>query len=160
MTVQGVKKQQPDEMSHRGRARGQKKVYVPKINLQVRAPLINFTFILENKFLMWLGGWVSQKWGGGVKSLCSRLQAVGRASPVRISSRPTVVQPTTDLGFGVRVPAGRLSSAPAPHWADGGSNRRPAGLHSAALGWWVSQNPRLGGGGRGNLNPPPLPQYH
>ena len=43
-----------------GWVRGQKKVCVPKIDLQVRAPLINFIFFLRKNFLMWVGGWVGQ----------------------------------------------------------------------------------------------------
>ena len=43
-----------------GGVRGQKKVCVPKIDLQVRAPLINFIFFLRKNFLMWVGGWVGQ----------------------------------------------------------------------------------------------------
>ena len=43
-----------------GWVRGQKKVCVPKIDLQVRAPLINFIFLLRKTFLMWVGGWVGQ----------------------------------------------------------------------------------------------------
>ena len=46
-----------------GWVRGQKKVCVPKIDLQVRAPLINFIFFLRKNFLMWVGGWV----GGSAK---------------------------------------------------------------------------------------------
>ena len=41
-----------------GWVRGQKKVCVPKIDLQVRAPLINFIFF-EEKFSD-VGGWVGQ----------------------------------------------------------------------------------------------------
>ena len=43
-----------------GWVRGQKQVCVPKIDLQVRASLINFIFFLRKNFLMWVGGWVSQ----------------------------------------------------------------------------------------------------
>ena len=43
-----------------GWVRGQKKVCVPKIDLQVRAPLINFIFFRRKNFLMWVGGWVGQ----------------------------------------------------------------------------------------------------
>ena len=43
-----------------GWVRGQKKVCVPKIDLQVRAPLIHFIFFLRKNFLMWVGGWVGQ----------------------------------------------------------------------------------------------------
>ena len=47
-----------------------KKVCVPKIDLQVRAPLINFIFFLRKNFLMWVGGWVggwvSQNPGGPI----------------------------------------------------------------------------------------------
>ena len=39
-----------------GGVRGQKKVCVPKIDLKVRAPLINFIFFLRKNFLMWVGG--------------------------------------------------------------------------------------------------------
>ena len=49
-----------------GGVRGQKKVCVPKIDLQVRAPLINFIFFLRKNFLMWVGGWVSQNSGGPI----------------------------------------------------------------------------------------------
>ena len=49
-----------------GGVRGQKKVCVPKIDLQVRAPLINFIFFLRKNFLMWVGGWVSQNPGGPI----------------------------------------------------------------------------------------------
>ena len=49
-----------------GWLRGQKKVCVPKIDLQVRAPLINFIFFLRKHFLMWVGGWVSQNSGGPI----------------------------------------------------------------------------------------------
>ena len=67
MTVQGpVKKQQPDGMSHRGAGnstgfvRGwmsgseakKKTVRLPKVDLQVRAPLIDFILFLKQKFLM------------------------------------------------------------------------------------------------------------
>ena len=37
---------------------------VPKIDLQVRDPLINFIFFLRKKFLMWVDGGVSQNPGG------------------------------------------------------------------------------------------------
>ena len=48
-----------------------KKVCVPKIDLQHRALLIGFIFLLRKKFLMWVGGWVggwvvSQNPGGGI----------------------------------------------------------------------------------------------
>ena len=43
-----------------------KRVCVPKIDLQVRAPLINFIFFLRKNFLMWVGGWVSQNPGGPI----------------------------------------------------------------------------------------------
>ena len=49
-----------------GGVRGQKKVCVPKIDLQVRAPLINYIFFLRKNFLMWVGGWVSQNPGGPI----------------------------------------------------------------------------------------------
>ena len=49
-----------------GWVRGQKKVCVPKIHLQVRAPLINFICFLRKNFLMWVGGWVSQNPGGPI----------------------------------------------------------------------------------------------
>ena len=49
-----------------GWVRGQKKVCVPKIDLQVRAPLINFIFFLRKNFLMWVGGWVIQNPGGPI----------------------------------------------------------------------------------------------
>ena len=49
-----------------GGVRGQKKVCVPKIDLQVRAPLINFIFFPRKNFLMWVGGWVSQNPGGPI----------------------------------------------------------------------------------------------
>ena len=39
-----------------GLVRGQKKVCVPKIDLQMRAPLTNFIFFLRKNFLMWVGG--------------------------------------------------------------------------------------------------------
>ena len=42
-----------------GWVRGQKKVCVPEIDLQVRAPLINFIFFPEEKFSD-VGGWVGQ----------------------------------------------------------------------------------------------------
>ena len=53
---------------YRGGGGGQrpKKVCVPKIDLQVRAPLINFIFCLRKNFLMWVGGWVSQNPGGPI----------------------------------------------------------------------------------------------
>ena len=31
------------------------------VHLQIRAPLINFTFFLRKNFLMWLGGWVRRR---------------------------------------------------------------------------------------------------
>ena len=46
-----------------GGGRGQKTVCVPKIDLQVRAPLINFIFFRRENFLMW--GGVDQNPGGG-----------------------------------------------------------------------------------------------
>ena len=39
-------------------ARGKKFFYVPKMDLQFRAPLINFNSSLRRNFLMWAGGWV------------------------------------------------------------------------------------------------------
>ena len=51
-----------------GGGRGQKKVCVPKIHLQVQAFLINFIFFPRNNFLMWVGGWAGQpksRGGGG-----------------------------------------------------------------------------------------------
>ena len=42
------------------------KMCVPKIDLQVRAPLINFIFFQRKYFLMWVGGWVSQNPGGPI----------------------------------------------------------------------------------------------
>ena len=41
-----------------GGVRGQKKVCIPKIDLQLRAPLTSF--LLRKIFLMWLGGYVGQ----------------------------------------------------------------------------------------------------
>ena len=49
-----------------GGSEAKKKVCVPKIDLQVRAPLINFIFFLRKNFLMWVGGWVSQNPGGPI----------------------------------------------------------------------------------------------
>ena len=43
-----------------GGSEAKKKVCVPKIDLQVRAPLITFIFFLRKNFLMWVGGWVGQ----------------------------------------------------------------------------------------------------
>ena len=41
-----------------GGLRGPQKVFVPKIDLQVRAPLINFTVFLRENCVMWVGVWV------------------------------------------------------------------------------------------------------
>ena len=38
-----------------------KKKVVPKIDLQIRAPLMNFIFFLRKIFLMWVGGWVRRR---------------------------------------------------------------------------------------------------
>ena len=46
-----------------GWVRGQKKVCVPKINLQFQAPLINSICSPRNNFLTWVGGWVT--WSSG-----------------------------------------------------------------------------------------------
>ena len=69
MTVQGpVKKQQPDRMLHGGGGGGseaKKMVCVPKLDLQVRAPLMNFISFRRKIFLIWLGGGGSAKFRGG-----------------------------------------------------------------------------------------------
>ena len=49
-----------------GWVRGQKKVCLPKIDLQFRAPLINPIFLLRNNFLMWVGG--SRAGSGGAQA--------------------------------------------------------------------------------------------
>ena len=41
-----------------------KKVCVPKMDLQIRAPLIHFIFFLRTIFLMWVGGWIRQRSSG------------------------------------------------------------------------------------------------
>ena len=50
-------------------------VCVPKIDLQFRAPLMNFILLLKKSFLMWVGGWV----GGWV----------GQAQEPRLTFPPT-----------------------------------------------------------------------
>ena len=39
----------------------QQQLCVPTIDLQVRAPSMNFVFSLGNSFLMWVGGWVRRR---------------------------------------------------------------------------------------------------
>ena len=41
--------------------RGRKKVFVPEIDLQFRAPLIHFIFFPRKNFLMWVGGFATRK---------------------------------------------------------------------------------------------------
>ena len=88
----------------------------------IRQPPMDFLILrplpLEN--------WTSLLWGGGQKFVLRRLQAVGR------SSGPIIMQPTADLEVGGSSP-GYPPAAPAPQSADGGSNRRPPRLRSAAL---------------------------
>ena len=43
-----------------GWVRGQKRVCVPKIDVQFWAPLIDLIFLPQESFLMWVGGWAGQ----------------------------------------------------------------------------------------------------
>ena len=57
-----------------------KEVRVPKIDLQSRAPLINFIFFLRTIFLMWVGGWVGGS-GGGSQAVIPPPSPPGNGEP-------------------------------------------------------------------------------
>ena len=47
-----------------GGSEAQEKQFVPKIGLQIQAPLIHFIFFLRKHFVMWVGVWVGGSGGG------------------------------------------------------------------------------------------------
>ena len=68
---------------------GQKRVCVPKIDLQFRAPLINIILFRRKCCLTWAGGWVP--WSSGSPKMTPSPKSVSKG----LSSNPHPVQPAS-----------------------------------------------------------------